>query len=185
VFTWFINSLTFNNCTFCLHCIYVFRIYLRTNSDLCRMADRRSYSIEGALGVAKCVGCMGDSTRDKPCPKWWLRSGNGLIRLHHEERHYWIGKNERSLLEVLKIGCGVGERQLLEKWSDVCHRGHGGAPVCVSSIKVHIRINLTWNQGVRKWFTSNYGSVLVGVRWLLAHSVHIHERYKNSQSFVS
>ena len=28
------NSLTFNNCTLCPHCIYVFCIYLRTNSDL-------------------------------------------------------------------------------------------------------------------------------------------------------
>ena len=28
------NSSTFNNCTFCTHCIYVFCIYLRTNSDL-------------------------------------------------------------------------------------------------------------------------------------------------------
>ena len=27
-------SLTFNNCTLCPHCIYVFCIYLRTNSDL-------------------------------------------------------------------------------------------------------------------------------------------------------
>jgi hypothetical protein len=84
----------------------------------------------GALG-GKCVGCMRDSTRDKPCPKWWLLSGKGLIRLHHGEWHYWIGKNERSLLEVLKIGRGVGERQLLQKCSDICHRGHGGAPVCV------------------------------------------------------
>jgi hypothetical protein len=56
-------------------------------------------------------GCMRDSTRDKPCAKWWLCSGNGLIRLHHEERHCWIGKNEPSLLEVLKTGHGVGERQ--------------------------------------------------------------------------
>ena len=31
---WCTNSLTFNNCTFCPHCIYVFCIYLRTNSDL-------------------------------------------------------------------------------------------------------------------------------------------------------
>jgi hypothetical protein len=29
--TWCTNSLTFNNCTFCPHCIYVFCIYLRTN----------------------------------------------------------------------------------------------------------------------------------------------------------
>ena len=28
------TSLTFNKCTFCPHCIYVFCIYLRTNSDL-------------------------------------------------------------------------------------------------------------------------------------------------------
>jgi len=38
--------------------------------------------------------------------------------------------------------------QLLQKCSEVCHRGHGGASVCVSSIKVHIRIRWTCNQGV-------------------------------------
>jgi hypothetical protein len=30
--TWCTNSLTFNNCTLCPHCIYVFCIYLRTYS---------------------------------------------------------------------------------------------------------------------------------------------------------
>ena len=30
-------SLTFSNCTLCPHCIYVFCIYLRTNSDLCHL----------------------------------------------------------------------------------------------------------------------------------------------------
>ena len=35
--TWCTNSLTFNNCTFCPHCIYVFCIYLRTYSDLCHL----------------------------------------------------------------------------------------------------------------------------------------------------
>jgi hypothetical protein len=40
--------------------------------------------------------------------------------------------------------------QLLQKCSDVCHRGHGGASVCVSSIKVHTQIQRTCNQGVRK-----------------------------------
>ena len=34
------NSLTFNNCTFCPHCIYVFCIYLRTNSDLCHLQHK-------------------------------------------------------------------------------------------------------------------------------------------------
>ena len=63
-------------------------------------------------------------------------------------------------------------KQLLYREAlDVCHRGHGDASVCVSSIKVHIRIHWTCNQGVCKWFKSNYGSVLVGVRWLLAHPV--------------
>jgi len=28
------SGLTINNCTFCPHCIYVFCVYLRTNSDL-------------------------------------------------------------------------------------------------------------------------------------------------------
>ena len=60
-------------------------------------------------------GCMRDSTRDKPCPKGWLYSGNGLIRLHHEERHCFIGKNECSLLEVLKTGRGVEETQRARK----------------------------------------------------------------------
>ena len=38
--TWCTNSLTFNNCTFCPHCIYVFGIYLRTNSDLCHLQHK-------------------------------------------------------------------------------------------------------------------------------------------------
>jgi hypothetical protein len=35
--TWCTTSLTFNNCTLCPHCIYVFCIYLRTNSHLCHL----------------------------------------------------------------------------------------------------------------------------------------------------
>jgi len=34
------NSLTFNNCTLCLHWIYVFCIYMRTNSDLCHLQHK-------------------------------------------------------------------------------------------------------------------------------------------------
>jgi len=34
------TSLTLNNCTLCPHCIYVFCIYLRTNSDLCRLQHK-------------------------------------------------------------------------------------------------------------------------------------------------
>ena len=38
--TWCTNSLIFNNCTFRPHCIYVFYIYLRTNSDLCHLQHK-------------------------------------------------------------------------------------------------------------------------------------------------
>ena len=38
--TWCTNSLTFNSCTLCPHCIYVFCIYLRTNSDLCHLQHK-------------------------------------------------------------------------------------------------------------------------------------------------
>jgi hypothetical protein len=31
----------FNNCTFCPHCIYVFCICLRTNSDLCHLHKKK------------------------------------------------------------------------------------------------------------------------------------------------
>ena len=34
------TGLTFNNCTFCPHCIYVFCIYLRTNSDLSHLQHK-------------------------------------------------------------------------------------------------------------------------------------------------
>ena len=34
------TSLALNNCTFCPHCIYVFCIYLRTNSDLCQLQHK-------------------------------------------------------------------------------------------------------------------------------------------------
>ena len=34
------HVLTFNNCTLCPHCIHVFCIYLRTNSDLCYLPHK-------------------------------------------------------------------------------------------------------------------------------------------------
>jgi len=40
VVTTFTGSLTFNNCTLCPHCIYVFCVYLRTNSDLCHLEHK-------------------------------------------------------------------------------------------------------------------------------------------------
>ena len=34
------HSLTFNSCTFCPHFIYMFCIYLRTNSDICHLQHK-------------------------------------------------------------------------------------------------------------------------------------------------
>ena len=130
------------------------------------------------------------------CVIFWTNvfQAAGLAVAHRHLRHHCHGHDVVLTLPHQTIRCGLLSReewlrvatttticaelwktpfsQLLQKCSDVCHRGHGGTSVCVSSIKVHIRIHWTCNQGVRKLFKSNYGSVLVGVRWLLAHSVY-------------
>jgi hypothetical protein len=55
--TWCTNSLTFNNCTLCPHCIYVFCVYLITNSDLCHL----QHKITGFYkGDEKCLECGTD-----------------------------------------------------------------------------------------------------------------------------
>jgi len=133
---------------------------------------------------------------DDVCAMFWTNifQAAGLAVAHRHLRHHCHGHHVVLTLPHQAIRCGVLSReewlrvattttkicaelwktpfaQLFQKCSDVCHRGHGGASVCVSSIKVHLRIHWTCNQGVRKWFKSNYGSVLVGVRWLLAHPV--------------
>ena len=38
--TWCTNNLTFNNCTLCPHCIYVFCVYPRTNIDSCHLQNK-------------------------------------------------------------------------------------------------------------------------------------------------
>ena len=38
--TWCTNSLTFNNCTLCPHCIYVLCIYVRAKSNLCHLQHK-------------------------------------------------------------------------------------------------------------------------------------------------
>ena len=59
--------------------------------------------------------------------------------------------------------------QLIQKCSDVCHRGHGGESVCVSSIRAHTRIHWTCNQGLRDpnqiilacwWVYGNFSPIL-------------------------
>ena len=95
----------------------------------------------------------------------------GLVVADRHLRHHCHGHHLVLTLPRQTIRCGVLSReewlrvatttticaelwktsfaQLLQKCSDVCHRGHGDASVCVSSIKVHIRIHWTCNQGVR------------------------------------
>ena len=80
-----------------------------------------------------------------------------VLNLPHQTIPCWVLSREEWLrvatTTTTKICAELWKTpfaQLLTKCLDVCHRGHGGAPVCVSSIKVHIRIRWTCNQGVRK-----------------------------------
>jgi hypothetical protein len=75
------NSLTFNNCTFCPHCIYVFCIYLRTNSNLCHfnwlgfITELKSvYSAvrTGPLNKAVCASCLKGSFITVVGTRWKL-----------------------------------------------------------------------------------------------------------------
>jgi hypothetical protein len=113
---------------------------------------------------------------------WWLTV------VHRHLRHHCHGYHVVLILPHQTIRSGVLSReewlrvtttttkifvemwktsfaQLLEKCSDVRHRGHGGACVCPAS-----RCTYGFTGHVTKAYV-NYGSVLVGVRWLLAHSV--------------
>ena len=63
------DFVSLNSCTFCPHCIYVFCIYLRTNSDLCHLLykligfynrDERVYCAvrTGSLNKAVCASYL-------------------------------------------------------------------------------------------------------------------------------
>ena len=77
--TWCTNSLIFNNCTLCPHCIYVFCIYLRTNSDLYHLQHKLVFIPEmksvycavrtGSLNKAFCI---------------YLRTNSDLCHLQHK-----------------------------------------------------------------------------------------------------
>jgi len=54
--TWCNNRLTFNNCTLCPHSIYVFCIYLRTNSELCHLQHKILVFITEMKSVHCAVG---------------------------------------------------------------------------------------------------------------------------------
>jgi hypothetical protein len=63
------TGLTFNNCTLCPRCIYVFCIYLRTSSDLCHLYHK----------------LIGFYNRDEKCllrgTNWVFKKQQSAIRL--------------------------------------------------------------------------------------------------------
>ena len=70
--------LTFNNCTLCPHCIYVFCIYLRTNSDLCHLHHK----------------LIGFYNRDEKC----LQRGTNWVFKYNSLRFVFKGLNKSSSL---------------------------------------------------------------------------------------
>jgi hypothetical protein len=74
------------------------------------MADTSSYSVEERL-VASVWVHERQHTGQTISQVMAAFRERFKIRLHNEERHCWTGRNEPSLLEVLKTGRGVGERQ--------------------------------------------------------------------------
>jgi len=73
IVTWCTTSLTFNNCTLCPHCVYVFCIYLRTDSDLCHLRH-------------KLIGFYNQDERCLLCGTDWvfnLLKPNGHV-MHHQ-----------------------------------------------------------------------------------------------------
>jgi len=69
------KGLTFNNCTFCPHYIYMFFIYLRTNSDLCHLQHK----------------LIGFYNRGK---KWLLRGTNWVFNKSSSLRFVFKGRRE-------------------------------------------------------------------------------------------
>jgi len=78
------QSLTFNNCMLCPHCIFVFCIYLRTNSDLCHLQHKligfynRDESVYCAIRIvvlnkAVCASSFKGSTLVYPLLWWRVR----------------------------------------------------------------------------------------------------------------
>jgi len=137
---------------------------------------------------------------------------DGLAVAHQHLRHHCHGHHIVPTLPHQTIRCGVLSREewlrvatttmkictelwkmsfakLLQKCSDVCHRGHGGASVCVSSIKVHIWIHWTCNQGVRDSnqimvaYWSMYGdfSLILYIKYL-KKEVSLHEALNSMRS---
>ena len=83
----------FNNCTFCPQCIYVFCIYLRTNSDLCHL----HHKLFGFYNREKSVYC---AVRTGSLNKGfciYLRTNSDLCHLQHKLTGFY-NRDEKCLL---------------------------------------------------------------------------------------
>jgi hypothetical protein len=88
------TSLTFNNCTLCPHCIYVFCIYLRTNSNLCHLQHKLIgfYNRDLTLYILVVIVCTTSLTINncRLCPHCiyvfciYLRTNSDLCHLQHK-----------------------------------------------------------------------------------------------------
>ena len=143
-----------------------------------RRGSYLSWETEGSWMTCGCSTMGHPHTSLFMCAMFWTNifQAAGLAVAYHCHGHHVV-----LTLPHQTIDCGVLSReewlrvatttttkicaelwktpfaQLLQKCSDVCHRGHGGASVCVSSIKVHVRIHWTCN----KAYVSDSNQIMV------------------------
>ena len=79
-----------NNCTLCPHCIYVFCVYLRTNSDLCHLQHKLIGFIAEMQSVYSAVRTGSLNNNCTLCPHCiyvfciYLRTNSNLCHLRHK-----------------------------------------------------------------------------------------------------
>jgi len=96
-----LNGLTFNNCTLCLHCIYVFCIYLRTNSDLCHL----QHKLNGFYNRGeKCLQRSTDWVFKWSLPVTWCNNRFNIQQLYALPTLYlcvlYLSENKQRLLPL-------------------------------------------------------------------------------------
>jgi len=93
-------SLTFKNLTLCPHCIYVFCVYLRTNSDLCQL----QHKLIGFITEMKSVYCaVRTGYLNKAVCASSFRTNSDLCHLQHKLIGFY-NRNEKCLLRGTNWG---------------------------------------------------------------------------------
>jgi hypothetical protein len=99
------TGLTANNCTLCLHCICVFCIYLRTNSDLCHLQHKligfynrdKKYLLRGT-----------DWVFNWSCLPFVLKGLNNLWMFYSWRTIIWLRINLQKYKYICKtVGIGI------------------------------------------------------------------------------